>query len=69
MILIKGLQKYERSGLEVEKKSTSSVGPRCFGFLAPRRYVMDLSNEVLNIDFGQGAAKTLEVKKDICQLG
>ena len=26
-------------------------------FLIPSRYVMDLSNEVLNIDFGQGAAK------------
>ena len=26
------------------------------------RYEMDLSNEVLNIDFGQGAAKISEVK-------
>ena len=30
--------------------------------LAPNRYVMDISNEVLNIGFGQGAAKKLEVK-------
>ena len=31
-------------------------------FLAASRYVMDLSNEILNIDFGQGAAKISEVK-------
>ena len=30
--------------------------------LAPNRYEVDLSNEILNIDFGQGAAKILEVK-------
>ena len=30
--------------------------------LSPNRYVMDLSNEVLNIDFGQGAEKISEVK-------
>ena len=42
-------------------------------FLAPNRYVIDLSNEVLIIDFGQGAAKILEVKvggrKKYCRLG
>ena len=32
------------------------------GFLSPNRYEIDLSNEVLNIDFGQGAAKISEVK-------
>ena len=31
-------------------------------FLASKRYVMDLSNEVLNIDFGQEAAKISEGK-------
>ena len=35
------------------------------GFLAPNRYVMDLLNEVLNIDFGQGAAKISEVRFEI----
>ena len=35
---------------------------RNLGFLAPNRYVIDLSNEVQNIDFGQGAAKISEVK-------
>ena len=28
----------------------------------PNRYDIDISNEVLNIDFGQEAAKTSEVK-------
>ena len=32
------------------------------GLLAPNRYVMDLSNEVLYIDFGRGATKKSEVK-------
>ena len=32
------------------------------GLLAPNRYEVDLSNEVLNIDFGQGAAKISKVK-------
>ena len=35
------------------------------------RYAIDLSNEVLNIDFGQGAAKISEVKiggqKNVCR--
>ena len=30
--------------------------------MAPNIYVIDLSNEVLNVDFGQGAIKILEVK-------
>ena len=30
--------------------------------LSPNRYVIDLSNEVLNINFGQGAAKIPEIK-------
>ena len=38
--------------------------------LSPSRYVLDLSNEVLIIDFVQEAAKIQEVKvggkKDIC---
>ena len=36
----------------------------CFGLglQATNRYKVDLSNEALNIDFGQGAAKVLEVK-------
>ena len=29
------------------------------GLLATNRYVMDLSNEVLNVDFGQDAAKNV----------
>ena len=32
------------------------------GLLGPNRYVIYLSNEVLNIDFGQGATKISEVK-------
>ena len=32
------------------------------GLLFSNRYVMDLSNEVLNIDFDKGAAKISEVK-------
>ena len=43
-----------------------------FGLLAPNRYEVDFSNEVLNIDFGQGAAKLSEVKvggqKEIADL-
>ena len=42
------------------------------GFLAPNRYKIDLSNEVLNIHFDEGAAKISEVKfgdrKKICQF-
>ena len=34
-------------------------------FLAPNRYEIDLSNEVLNFDFGQGAAKIPEVKVEV----
>ena len=36
----------------------------CFelGLLAPNRYEIELLNEVLIIDFGQGAAKISEVK-------
>ena len=30
--------------------------------MSPNRYEVDLLNEVLNIDFGQGAAKISEVK-------
>ena len=32
------------------------------GLLAPNRHEVDLSNEILNIDFGQGAAKKSKVK-------
>ena len=35
---------------------------KALGFLSPNRYEIDLSNEVLNSDFGQGAAKIPEVK-------
>ena len=35
---------------------------KALGFLSPNRYEIDLSNEVLNIDFGQGAAKIPKVK-------
>ena len=42
------------------------------GLLAPNRYLLDLSNELLNIDFGERAAKLSEVKvggwKKICQF-
>ena len=36
-----------------------------FRLVAPKRYELDLSNGILNIDFGQGGAKIskLEVKK------
>ena len=36
----------------------------CFGlsFLAPKRYEIDLSNEVLKIDFGQKTAEISKVK-------
>ena len=30
--------------------------------LAPKKYEIDLSNEVINFDFGQGAAKISKVK-------
>ena len=33
-----------------------------FGLPAPNKYEVDLSNEVLNIDFDQGTAKISEVK-------
>ena len=33
-----------------------------FGLPAPNKYEVDLSNEVLYIDFGQEAAKISEVK-------
>ena len=32
------------------------------GLLAPNGYEVDLSNEILNIDFGQGGAKISDVK-------
>ena len=34
-------------------------------FLAPNRYEIDLSNEILKFDFGQGAAKIPEVKVEV----
>jgi len=42
--------------------------------LAPNKYIQDLSNEILTIHFGQGAAKILEVKvggkkKSVCSAG
>ena len=37
---------------------------------APKKYEIDLSNEILNFDFGQGATKIskvkMEVEKNIC---
>ena len=42
------------------KKSFKSLG-----LCPPNRYEIDLSNEVLNIDFGQGAAKIPEVKSGV----
>ena len=33
-----------------------------FGLPAPNRYEIDLSNEVRNIDFGQGALRISEIK-------
>ena len=36
--------------------------PHGLRLLAPNRYEVDLSDEVLNIDFGQGAAKVPVVK-------
>ena len=42
------------------------------GLVAPKKYEIDLSNEVLKIDFGQGATKISKVKvgvrKKICQI-
>ena len=35
---------------------------KSLGLWSPNRYEIDLSNEILNIDFGQGAAKISEVK-------
>ena len=35
---------------------------KSLGLCPPNKYEVDLSNEVLNIDFGQGAAKISEVK-------
>ena len=35
---------------------------KALGFLSPNIYEIDLSNEVLNIDFDPGAAKILKVK-------
>ena len=35
---------------------------KALGFPSPNRYEIDLSNEVLNIDFGQGAAEIPEIK-------
>ena len=32
------------------------------GLLAPNEYEINLSNEILNIDFGQGASKISEVQ-------
>ena len=34
----------------------------CLGLWSPNRYGIDLSNEVINIDFGQEAAKISVVK-------
>ena len=35
---------------------------KSLGLWSPSRYEIDLSNEVLNIDFGEGAAMIPEVK-------
>ena len=45
-----------------------------FGLWSPNRYEIDLSNEILNIDFGQGSVKIIRgqswrSKKNICRLG
>ena len=36
--------------------------------LAPNRYALDLSNEVLNIYLGQGAAKILKWKLEVKKI-
>ena len=38
------------------------------GLLAPNRYVLDFSYEVLKIDFVQGAAKISKVKVGVCKV-
>ena len=38
---------------------------KSLGLCPPNRYEIDLSNEVLNIDFGRGAAKIPEVKSGV----
>ena len=37
------------------------------GCLAPNKYALDLSNEMLNVHFGQGDAEKLKDKK-ICRF-
>ena len=44
------------------KTSLQSQNFNSIGLWSPNRYEIDLSNEVLNTNFGQGAAKVPEVK-------
>ena len=50
------------NGVSLSQEYIPQKSCQGLGLLAPNRYVIDLSNEVLNIDFDQGAAKKSKVK-------
>ena len=53
---------YYISLIEIGVLSAKIIYVKSLGLQSPNRYEIDLLNEVLNIDFGQGAAKISEVK-------
>ena len=57
---------FNRAYVVIGRYSSSKTVPydsfKSLGLWSPNRYEIDLLNEVLNIDFGQGAAKISEVK-------
>ena len=56
------LHKHCINGISLSQNYKTEKSHHDLGLPAPDRYESDLSNEVLNIDFSQGAAKISKVK-------
>ena len=56
------LQKHYINGVTLSQDYIPQKSYHDHRLLAPNRYESDLSNEVLNIDFGQGVPKISKVK-------
>ena len=61
------LHKHYINGVTLSQDFIPKKSCHGLGFLAPNRYEKDLSKKVLNIHFGEGAAKIFEVKVEGCK--
>ena len=61
MIVHLGVRNYASFPCKQTNKHTFNV-VKTLDLWSPNRYEIDLSYEILNIDFGQGSAKISEVK-------